>query len=173
MNINIFLNVYKTKKTDEERLEFFRSVIKNEYVPYEEKANVAKSIVDTCVLDKDKRNVRVDSVAKYMLTCMAMVDLYTTIERNKGDGKMLDDFNALNKIGFLDAVVRLIDQRELKEFNMVLKMVYDDFIMNKYNIHSFVNEQVERFGQLIGESLGPILSQLDMEKIESVVKEMI
>ena len=168
---------YKMKKTDEERLQFVKEYIKNEYVPFETKADVAKAIVDTSYkkkkkIDGNKRKVlHVDSVANYMLKCMALVDLYTNIERQKNEGKMLEDFNTLNGSGILDMIIQSINPRELKEFNMVLQMTQDDVIANEFENHAFISQQIERFGQLIGTALSPVIAQLDFEQIEKVIDQ--
>ena len=73
IKLSFFMTKYKMKKTDEERLQFVNEYIKNEYVPFETKADVAKAIVGTSYwrtekIDGNKRKVlHVDSVANYML----------------------------------------------------------------------------------------------------------
>ena len=101
-----------------------------------------------------------------------MLDLYTDIERSKNEGKMLDDFNRLNGNGIFDMIIRNIDERELREFNMVIQMTADDLLANEYENHEFIKNQVERFGSLIGTSLKPILEGLDMSKIQEVISQI-
>lgn len=179
MKLQSFLNSLKVKKTPEEVASFVKEHMKNEYIPYEKKADVAKAIIDaSCwIKDKDengntKKVFHIDSVAKYMLTCMSMVELYTDIERSKVKGNMLDDFNALNRSGVLDLVVQNIDDRELKEFNMVLQLTYDDLMTNEYELHSFIGKQTERFGELLGAILLPVLSQLDLDKVADIAERI-
>ena len=177
IKITAFMNAYKFRKTDEEKLDMIKKYIKNEYVPYEEKADVAKAIVDNSYWKTRKEEngevkyLHIDSVACYMLKCMAIVDLYTDIERQKGDGKMLEDFNTLNQFGILDLIVQNIDQRELREFNMILQMTEDDVISNEFENHAFISKQVERFGTLIGTALSPVISQLDLGQIQEVIDQ--
>lgn len=171
VKLNAFMTAYKFRKTNEEKEKYILEHMKNEYVPLEKKSAVAQVIVDTCCWttnDDGTKELHIDSVAKYMTTCMAMVDLYTTIERNKNN--ILDDFNTLNQSGVLDFIVQNIDQRELKEFNMVLQMVYDDTMTNEYENHAYITKQVNRFATLIGATLSPILSNLDMDKVAEIVK---
>ena len=103
---------------------------------------------------------------------MSMVELYTDIERSKVKGSMLDDFNALNGSGVLDLIVQNVDDRELKEFNMVLQLVYDDLMTNEYELHSFIGKQTERFGELLGAILLPVLSQLDLDKVAEIAERI-
>ena len=180
INLSSFMATYKHKKTDEEREAFVKEHIVREYVPYEQKADVAKAIVDVCFWRTykdssgvERKELYVDSISKYMLICMAIVDLYTDITRQKVEGKMLEDFNTLNKYNVIDLIISLINERELKEFNMVVQMTCDDLMTNEYENHAFIAKQVDRFGELVGAILSPVISQLDMGKIEGLIKEFL
>lgn len=179
MKLSAFMTAIKFRKTPEEKEKIVREHMKNEYVSYEKKADIAKAIIDNCYWTEIKdangnlnKVFHIDSVAKHMCTCMALVDLYTDIERQKSDGKMLEDFNTLNGSGLLDMILSNIDQRELKEFNMVLQMVGDDEITNEYENHAFIAQQVERFGTLTGNVLLPIVSQLDLNKLKEIMDQI-
>ena len=176
MKITAFMTAFKFRKTEEEKEKMVDEHIKNEYVPYEKKADVAKAIVDSCFWQKEtgddgveRKTLHVDSVAKHMLSCMSIIDLYTDIERQKSGGKMLEDFNLLNSSGVLDMVIRKIDQREFKEFNMILQMTIDDLMTNEYENHAYITKQVDRFGALISTALSPIISEIDFDKIENLI----
>ena len=177
IKLSFFMTKYKIKKTNDEKLQMVKEHVLNQYVPFEKKADMAKAIVDNSYwreeeINGEKRKVlHIDSVANYMLKCMAIVDLYTDIERQKGDGKMLEDFNTLNGSGVLDYIIQSIDQRELKEFNMILQMTQDDVVANEFENHAFISRQVERFGKLIGTALSPVISQLDIGQIEKVIDQ--
>lgn len=179
MNINTFLTIYNTKKTLEEKEKFVKEHIKDSYIPYENKIAVAKTICDGCYWIKETDDdgsefsrLYVNSPAKHMLSSMSIVDLYTDIERSPGGEKILDDYNVLVKCGALDFIVTNINQRELKEFTMVLQMTCEDVIANEYENHAYITKQVDRFGKLVGVALGPVLEKLDMEKVKEVVGEM-
>lgn len=175
MKLTSFMSVLKTKKTPEDRAEYIKEHIKNEYIPYEKKADTAKAIVKTAFYQKDgdREVFKVDSVAKYMLICISILDLYTTIERNTGrNGNMLEEFNQLNAAGIFDILIQHIDQRELKEFHMVLDMVESDEMTNNYEPHAFIQSQVERFGTLIGATLEPVLKSLDINQICEMVTQI-
>lgn len=176
MKLMSFMTLYKVKKTDEEKLDLIRSHIKNEYVPYEKKADIAQAIVRSSYWHKEKLYdesehdvLHVDSVARYMLTCMAAVELYTDFELPKGDGKMLENFNILNGSGVLDKILSLINERELKEFNMVINMTCEDLMTNEYENHAFISKQVERFGELLSVVLSPVLSSLDLNQVQQII----
>lgn len=144
--LTAFITAYKFRKTEEERISFLKEHIKTDYIPFEKKADIAKAIVQASYYVKEKdingnevQKFRADSIAKYMLTCMSLIDLYTDIDRNKNQGKMVEDFNILNEYGIFDAMIQNMPQRELKEFNMVIQMTIDDLLTNEYEIHSFIS----------------------------------
>lgn len=176
ISITEFMNTYKLKKTDDEKIKFVKKHIKNEYVPYEKKADLANSIVNLSywVDDGDCGKIlHVDSIVKYMLTCICIIDLYTDIERQKKEDTMLEDFNILNGSGVLDIVINNVDSRELKEFNMVLQMTCDDVMTNEYENHAYITKQVDRFSKLIGAAIAPVLSNLDIDKIKEIIENMV
>ena len=107
-----------------------------------------------------------------MLLCMSLIDLYTDIERDKKNGKMLEDFNKLNECGMFDIIISALNKNEIKEYNMVIQMTYDDLITNEYEPHAFISSQVNRFGSLIGTILGPVLENIDIDKIGQIIFEM-
>lgn len=179
ISLNSFFTLLNTKGNKNNVEDFVKSHIKDEYVPYEKKADAARAIIDASywITEKEKgqkgqKRLHIDSVAKHMLTCITMLDLYTDIERSKIDGKVLEDFNRLNGSGIFDIIIRNIDERELREFNMVVQMTADDLIANEYEPHAFFKNQIERFGNLIGTSLKPVLEGLDLSKIQEVISQI-
>lgn len=179
MKLTAFMTAFKFRKTDEEKEKMVLEHIKNEYVPFEKKIAVAQAIVDNSfwetVVERDgteDKKLYVNSVTKYMLTCISMIDLYTDIERQKNSGNILDDFNVLNSSGVFDLVIHNINDRELKEFNMVIQMMCDDLITNEFENHAFISKQVKRFGDLVGTTLLPVISKLDLSKIDEIIKQI-
>ena len=173
MNINTFLELYKKGQ------EYIEDHINNNYIPYETKADVAKAIIDSCCWTIEKlpdgteiKRFHVDSVGKYMLSCISLIDLYTDLERDKEEGKMLEDFNNLNGYGIFDSLVSELNKNEIKEYNMVIQMTYEDAITNYYEPHAFISSQMERFGTLISTVLVPMLENIDIDKVSEVISEV-
>lgn len=176
MKIDMFIKLLNTKKNENDREEFIASCVINKYIPLEEKQARAKNIIKSSYYQKKNdgtEEFRVNSVAKYMLTCITLIDLYTNLEREQKEGKILDEFNILNKAGIFDTLIQKINPRELKEFNMVLDMESSDLMTNEYEPGGFVRGQVERFGNLVGTTLLPLLENIDVGQIEEIVKKYI
>ena len=115
IKLTAFVVAYRNKKTPEEKENMLKEHIINKYVPYEKKVTIAKAISDNCywktendINGNEYKVLHVDSAAKYMMSCMTVVDLYTDIQRQRLDGNILEDFNSLNELGIIDLIIKNI-----------------------------------------------------------------
>lgn len=175
ITLKSFLKGFDDLQNTDDKNNYVVSHVNNVYIPYEQKTQVCLAIADTCFwnLEKDSSGnevkvFHVDSVAKYMVTCVSVIDLYTDIHRDKkSGGDMLSDFNELNKRGIIDMVIQNIDKREIKEFNMVLEFVCQDVYTNEYENHAFIGKQVVRFADIVGNIISSIMGDVDMDQLKS------
>ncbi len=126
------------------------------YVPIEEKQARAKLIVQSSSVEVDaegNESYRANSVAKYVLTGLTLLELYTDVQRT---GDVLKDFNQLNERRIFAEIVKEVNEDEIEEFYEVIKMEEEDLAQNEFEPHGFIKEQVERFGTLIGTALSGI-----------------
>ena len=176
MRIETFVRLYNTKKTDEERIDLVKERMNGKHIGFSDKVNHADIIAKQCYYQKEKdangveREVfKQNSAAKYMFYSLTVVKLYTDLDVDFK--KALEQFEMLNG-EILDDIMNLVDQRELKEFQMILDFACDDIITNEYELHSFIGKEVERFGNLVGATLAPILQSLDMNKVEEMIAKL-
>lgn len=165
ITVNEFTKKYNAFTSDKLKEDFLKSVIKDTYVPFEKKIAICEKIIESSYYVKDqgtdgveRKKMRVNSPAKYMLYSLNLVDIYTNIEIDFKNS--LEEFNVLNGLGYLDFIVDHISEKEIAEFRTILDMVERDTVQNEYEIHSFISNQVERFGRLAGVALMPMLEQL-------------
>lgn len=176
MRIETFVKLYNSKRTDEEKMDAVKERITNKHVSFSDKVNHADIIAKQCYYQKEKdangveREVfKQNSAAKYMFYSLTVVKLYTDLDVDFK--KALEQFEMLNG-EILDIVIGLVNKRELKEFQMLLDFACDDIMVNEYEPHAFVKNEVERLGALIGATLTPVLQTLDMDKIENLLKQV-
>lgn len=169
MNIKSFIAVFKSKKTADDKKEFLSQYVVNTYIPFEKKIAAANSIIDACYWHGEDPNkyLYIDSSAKYMLTCMMLIKLYTNLEYESDD--ILIVFNLLNENKVFDLLLECIDQRDLQEFKMVVDLIGKDVITNEYENHAYITKQVNRFIDLATNILPPFLEKLDLSKIQEIV----
>lgn len=175
MRIETFLQVYKTKKTDDEKKQAIDSIMKNETIKYSDKVDrtglIAQKSYHAMKSDADgvEREVfEQNSAAKYMLYSLTLVDLYTSLDIDYK--KSLEQFELLNG-EVLDFIINDIDERELKEFQMLLDFACDDIMVNEYEPHAFMREQVNRFSELFKVALSSVTQNIDTAQIEDVIKK--
>lgn len=157
-----FCKEYNDAKSNEVKELLIKDVMNIDYVPYERKITICEKIIDNTYYTKDENNIKkfhVYSPGRYMLYCLWLVKEYTNIEINFKESLL--EFNLLNKYRLFDMIIAQIPEIEVKEFRMILDMVENDIITNKHEIHSFISEQVERFGKLIGFTLKPLIEQFN------------
>lgn len=176
MKIDTFLKLYETKKTDDEKAEAIKQIMKNNRVSYSDKVDrvgiIAKNSYHVKQKDVDGTEREVfeqNSAAKYMLYSLTLVDLYTTLEIDFKQS--LELFEKING-EILDMIIMSIDERERKEFQMLLEFACDDLLVNEYEPHAFIREQVERFASLFGTIIAPVIENIDVSKIENVIKNI-
>ena len=176
MKIDTFLKLYETKKTDDEKAEVISQIMKNNQVSYSDKVDragiIAKNSYHIKQKDIDGTEREVfwqNSAAKYMLYSLTLVDLYTTLEVDfKQSLKLFEKING----EILDMIIMSIDERERKEFRMLLDFACDDLLVNEYEPHAFIRNQVDRFGSLFGTIIAPVIKNIDVNKIEEIINKI-
>lgn len=176
MKIDTFVKLFSTKKTEEEKSDAINQVMKHVSISYSDKVDRANLIAQHSYYTKEKdingvenEVFKQNSAAKYMLYSLTLVDLYTNIDIDYKQS--VECFEKING-EILDRIIGAINERERKEFQMLLDFACDDVIANEYEPHAFLRKQIERFGALIGASLAPVLETLDMNKFEEIVKQI-
>ena len=176
MKIDTFLKLYNTKKTEEEKAAAIAQIMNNAHIGYADKVDragiIAKNsyhVKETGVDGVEREVFRQNSAAKYMLYSLTLVDLYTTLEIDFKQS--LELFEKING-EVLDMIIMSIDERERKEFQMLLDFACDDLLVNEYEPHAFIREQVERFAGLFGTIIAPVIENIDIDKIGEVLKQI-
>lgn len=176
MKVDTFLKLYNTKKTEEEKTATIAQIMNNTHIGYADKVDRAGIIAqnsyhvkETGVDGVEREVFRQNSAAKYMLYSLTLVDLYTTLEIDFKQS--LELFEKING-EILDMIIMSIDERERKEFQMLLDFACDDLLVNEYEPHAFIREQVERFGSLFGAIVAPVIENIDVSKIQEVMNKI-
>lgn len=168
MKFDEFMELYNNCEETDKRIIFVKEHITKSYIPLEEKDVRAQIIINNSYYD-DNGDFKVNSTAKHMFTFLSIVDMYTDIDINFKDG--LNEYNELDKSMALDDIVSMIDGKDLNEFKIILNMKCNDVITNEYEPHGYISKQVERFGELVGNVLKPVIEGLDVEKIIEVLND--
>lgn len=169
MKFEEFMELYDNFKETDERVIFVKEHIVKSYIPLEEKDVRSQIIINNSYYDENG-NFKVNSTAKHMFTFLSIVDMYTDIDINFKDG--LNEYNKLDASMALDDIVSMIDEKDLNEFKIVLNMKCNDVITNEYEPHGYISKQVERFVELIGTALSPIIGKIDLNNLEDFLNQL-
>lgn len=169
-----FVEKYTSAKSEQAKNILIKDIMNIDYIPYERKITICEKIIDNTYYIKDlngvNKKLHVNSPAQYMLYCLWLVSEYTNISIDFKNSP--DEFNRLNKYDLFDVINSKIPEKESKEFKIILDMVRNDVIQNEYETHAFISNQVERFGELTGIILKPVIERLN-KSIENMDEKTI
>lgn len=176
MTVKEFVEKYK-KNTSSDTI---NSIVKSNYLPYAHKCNLCKRIIQAThyiTTDDGTKEFNVDSTAKHMLFYLNIVDKYTNIDIDFN--KSVEEYDLLAQENLIESIKLALPDYEISELYNVLEMTERDVMTNEYEIHSFISRQTERFGNLLGISLSPILDKmtdvienLDAKKLANALEKI-
>ena len=115
MRLDVFLTLYKSKRTDEAKHDFFMERLKSGYIPIGEKRKYAEKVADASFKTADDGTLDVDSFGRYIEMNMTMMEAFTDVERPTGEG-VEAAFDKLNEAGFFRHIIENADPTEMAEF---------------------------------------------------------
>lgn len=175
MKIKEFCEKYNKMATQALKEKFVKDNLKiTSYVPFVKKDALISNLLNATMIDKDTGNVKVNSSAEYLLMTRILVENYTNLTvETEG---FYEEYDELKKSGLFNilligdeatATAPLIPYEEIVEFKHLLSIKRSDVLTNRYEIHSFITEQVDRFKALGEATLKPLMDVLS-KKLDSL-----
>lgn len=162
ISVDAFLREYsvavKQKGTAMES--FIKKHIVVNYIPFIQKQSCCEGIArSTCYKKVGERDmVSFDSCARYLVFIMKLIEFYTDIKID--DNIVIAEYDKLNEVGAISAIISAIPKSEYSEFSTILNMKIDDIRDNEYSLTALIYNFKE--GLSISE-----------EVINSAIKELI
>lgn len=178
LSIDKLIENYLKRTSTKMKEEYLKAAIKvKPYVGYGAKVFLANTIINTTCL-KDGR-VHIDSCKKYLLYVFSLIDTYTNIEVDSKNWML--QYDRLDSLGLIEPILALIPEKEIVTFKTILDMKLDDLMTNRYGIHAYIEEQMDRFSAIapeIGNAFSPLIDKLskqietlDENKIEKMMNK--
>lgn len=176
MKILEFVKKYNTMSTQQMKDNFIKNNLKiKSYVPFLTKDTIINNLLKITMTDKKTGNIRVNSSAEYLLMTRIFIEQYTNLTvETEG---FFEEYDELKKSGLFnillvgnDTTAPLIPCEEIIEFKHILNIKKADYMTNKYEIHSFIIEQIERIKQLGKVLFAPFVEALS-KKVDEISKE--
>lgn len=178
MTIKEFCEKYNNIATKQLKDQFVKDNLEiTSYVPFVKKDALISNLLKATMIDKETGNVKVNSSAEYLLKTRIFVEQYTNLAvETEG---FFEEYDELKKSGLFDIlfigngekdIPPMIPFAEMAEFNHLLEVKKNDLLVNKYEIHSFITEQVERFKALDEATLTPLMEAVS-KKLDEIPRE--
>ena len=178
MTIKEFCERYNEIATKSLKDRFIDEKLKiTSYVPFIKKDAIINNLLEITMKDKETGNVKVNSSVEYLLMTRIFIEQYTNLTvETEG---FYEEYDELKKSGLFDillvgddttATTPLIPYKEIAEFKFLLAQKKADYITNRYEIHSFITEQVDRLKALGEATLTPLMDAVS-KKLDEIPKE--
>ena len=175
ISVDNFVKMYtvNSKAKDKTFEEFIKKHIVVDYVDFLTKTVICDGIIkSTChIKDGEREVIKINSSGKYLLFIMKLIDLYTDIEIDFKDGKYVEQYDKLNKVGAIIVLTEAIPVAEYAEFNMVLNMKLSDFESNEYSLTALLYNTKQSLS-LTSEAITEALKSPEVKEIIKEFKEV-
>lgn len=176
VSVKEFVKTIKNRASEDARRVYIEGTLAvKDYERYEVVCAICDQIIANSYFTTDGQ-FKVDSCKKYLLYVSALLNTYTNIRFDEND--MLGDFNLLQRYGLIDVIINYIPEAQVAMFDSVLNMKSNDIMINYYEPHAFVKEQLVKFAPLIHgwiESfLGAaeeMIKDIDVNKIKGLITD--
>lgn len=160
MTVKEFVEKYDAAESDIEKTALLKGIIVRKYVPITDKCALCQAMVKSANVTDGKMDM--NSVALYVsYIILGVVNLYTSIEIETKNA--MEQYDMLQSRGLVDLITHFIGE-DLKELQTVLNMCRDDFNARHYSTPGIVNRLVD----LVQDTVGEVMKQLDPESIEGL-----
>ena len=176
ITIKNFIDEYNKRGTESLKKQYIKDNLEiTPYVSFVKKDALISNLLKATMIDKETGNVKVNSSAEYLLMTRILIENYTNLTVET-DG-FYEEYDELKKSGLFnillvgdDTTAPLIPYEEIAEFKHLLSIKRNDVLTNRYEIHSFITEQVDRFKALGEATLTPLMNAVS-KKLDEIPKE--
>ena len=178
ITIKTFCKEYNNRVNDTLKKQYIKDNLEiTPYVPFIKKDALISNLLKETMIDKETGNVKVNSSAEYLLMTRILVENYTNLTvETEG---FYEEYDELKRSGVFDILIitderngrcSLIPAEEIAEFKFLLAQKKNDIFTNRYEIHNFITEQVDRFKALGETTLTPLMDVVS-KKLDEIPKE--
>lgn len=176
ITIKTFCKEYSNCVNDTLKKQYIKDNLEiTSYVPFVNKDALISNLLKATMIDKETDNVKVNSSAEYLLMTRILIENYTNLTVET-DG-FYEEYDELKKSGLFnillvgnDTTAPLIPIEEITEFKFLLSQKKADVMTNRYEIHSFIAEQVDKIKALGEATLTPLMDVVS-KKLDEIPKE--
>ena len=180
ITVKTFCKEYNSRATELLKKQYIKENLRiNSYVPFVTKLTLVNNLANVTMIDKETGNVKFDSIVEHLLMTRIFIEQYTNLTVET-DG-FFEEYDELKKSGLFDILLigneaanlpPMIPYDEIVEFKFLLAQKRNDLLTNKYEIHSFIKEQIDRLKDLASATLTPLIEVVDKKLAEIPSEEL-
>lgn len=166
---DMFCKFFKAnaKGKDKTLDEFIQKHIVTQYIDFITKDTYCTNIVKaSChIKDGDREIIKINGNAQYLFFTMRLIDLYTDIDIDQEN--VASEYDKLNQIGAVDAIIKAIPLSEYAEFSTMLSTKMNDFRNNEYSVTALLHNLTESLSiseEIINSAIEEITKQSETNK---------
>lgn len=158
MTVNEFVTEYDKFTSPDAKTKYIKKHIVADYVPYKRKLDEADRIIraSSYRVVNDKNMFHVNTPARYMLTMVAVAQMYLDLKFDTTN--MMLQFDMLEKRGINDMYAGLIGV-DYDRFMTLISMMNDDLMLNTRDLTSFLETKIEALEITIEQLMNMIKEQ--------------
>ena len=169
MKIEDFIKKYNES---EDKVACVQSIIKQKYVPFEDKVAMINKCISSNITDTKLITMNTPrTYIEYTISCLL---LYTELEIDMNIP--LKTYNTLQEYGIVDAIIRALqDCTDWREYQVVYQMASNDFRDNLLSVRGFIQNQIAKIANMCNTQLQELnknLKEFDKDDLKSLIKSL-
>lgn len=162
MKINELVEKYNKNN----RIDIAKEVESQPYIGIMQKRRLAELVLDSCTSEIDGK-LYIDSVERYILFTIAIIESHTNLEFDYEDGNVVDDYDQLCQHGLL---VKIIDtfSDDYASCQEVLNMVTSDKAQENMTIEQIVYRFLDNAQSSLKSVIDTLAGQIDLDALKEL-----
>ncbi len=148
-----------TKANKVESAQLLKSMLDvKDYLPFNEKKELAKNIVDASLTEEDGF-IRVDEINKYLIFTIEMIKAYTNLEFDEDLDVAAEEYDILARENKLNTILGFFDA----EYNTVLSFAQMevDYIMQQNSVEYQVAKLFSQVGDVVSQVSDTLVDKIE------------
>ena len=174
MTVKEFVDKYNETKSQNERLDLVKSIIRRNYSPVLEKKMALQIMLKKTVVVSPTNEMFLDMFLSKINFIMAILVLYTDLDivKKEDDKKTnFDDYDLLQQNGLIEIICSCIGEEEINELTMVQDALFETFYNEHCSTSACISKQVFKLSEMLTSLVDPALIKNDFLTAFDLVKQ--
>lgn len=164
LTVEQFVIKYNVAKDKEK---FIKERIKDIHIPYSEKIAICENLVSiTSYSGNEVKVFKKNSPVQAILFDLTIIDRYTDIKIDFANAQSI--YDKLDELEVIEKIIEVVPEKELLDFDFILKMVTQDFYENNRSLVSFLETKVQAL-ELALKGIADVFSEENIQLLKDKI----